>query len=1729
MQLRSFLWSLAVTVSLGRLGIADDVRRADAVVAQAPLPNAGDAPAQKRTVNQPVLVNDVPATEGFTPIFDGKTLEGWRGEMDYWRVEDGIIVGEAKGKPLDHNTFLVWDQGEVDDFEIRLMFRLTGTDEKAANSGLQFRSQQLPDGHVVGYQADIDLAGNWVGALYDEHGRAVLAKRGQKTEIAQDGKRTESSLGSAEALLAKIKKGDWNEYTIIARGNHITLKVNNEVTAEVIDAQKDPGGDTNKQGERKGLFALQLHSGPPQKVEFKDIRLKRLPLAEGKKVVFVAGRPSHAPREHEHNAGCRLLAKSLEAAAEAAGTPIVTTVYSNGFPKDMTAFDNADTVVSYCDGGGGHYLVPVIKDFDKVMSRGVGLVCIHYAVEIPAGEAGNALLKWIGGYFEANWSVNPHWLGKFEKLPDHPVTRGVKPFEINDEWYYHMRFRPNMEGVTPILTALPPRETLSRPDGPHSGNPAVREAVLEKKEPQHMAWAAERADGKGRGFGFTGAHFHRNWQNDDFRKLVLNAIAWTAHAEVPKEGFVSPTPTADQLEQNLDPKGQPKKAAAAPAAAPAQAAGKPGTKAAGSTGIVSTKSEGHSATLDADITGAKQLYLVVTDGGDGFGCDWADWAEPRLVGPEGEKKLTDLKWRSGTSDFGQPTAGQNCNGGPLTIDGKTVEYGIGTHANSVVAFDLPDGHKFTRFKARCGIDDGGSRQGCGSTVQFHVFTEAPPAGFAAAKTGGGDREPTLAVAQLDVAEGLDATLFAAEPTLLSPSDIDVDHKGRVWVCEVVNYRHRSGERPEGDRILVLEDTNEDGVSDKTHVFYQGREVDTAHGICVLGNRVIVSVGDKVWNFYDDNGDLKADRKELMFSGIAGTQHDHGIHAFVFGPDGKLYFNFGNAGRQIRDKDGKPIVDKMGNEINDSRKPYQEGMVFRCDLDGSNLETLGWNFRNNWEVAVDSFGSLWQSDNDDDGNRGVRINFVMEYGNYGFKDEMTGASWQTPRTNIETEIPLRHWHLNDPGVMPNLLQTGGGAPTGICIYEGTLLPKTFQNQIIHCDAGPNVVRAYPAKPAGAGYTAEMVNILFGARDNWFRPSDACVAPDGSLIVSDWYDPGVGGHRMGDADKGRIFRVAPPKAPYKSPKYDFTTADGAVEALKSPNMEARYLAWQALHKMGADAVPALTRLAASDNPRFAARALWLLGKQNDTSKRAAIVIQALRSADSDLRIVGIRLARQLLAEGTELSEIHDAVNIHDPSPAVRRELLVGLRELKLESHPELPGAWAELASQYDGKDRWYLEALGIAADGRWDSLLDAWLKKIGNDWNTPAGRDIVWRSRATKTPGLLLQIISDASTGTADLPRYFRAFDFLTGGDKDQSIVELAFSGVPGDDAKKTLVSAEAISRLQGFDLKAKPEYKAALERVLEAKKGTVEYVKLVDKFDLKDHDIALLKLAQEHPEEQVGVEAVRSLLNRGQQKSLVAAAHAKDQQLAKSVVTAIGLAADGRARKLLSDLMNDDAAGLDVRRAAARGLGNIRQGAEDLLKLAEEKKYDPSLKDALASALSGAQWNDVRQKAAAIFPAPPSKNNEPVPPLDQLVKRNGTVAEGRVVFNTTGTCNKCHIVNGIGREIGPNLSEIGKKLSKQALFESILYPSAGISHNYESYTVVTTGGEVLTGLIVSDTAEGITLKDSNGLTRMLKQSEIEEKKKQQVSLMPADLQKLMTIGELVDVVEYLQTLKVAETK
>jgi Trehalose utilisation len=275
--------------------------------------------------------------------------------------------------------------------------------------------------------------------------------------------------------------------------------------------------------------------------------------AEGKKkLVILAGGPSHGPLEHEFNAGSKLLQKSL---AGVAG--LETTWHTEGWPKDEKDFDGADGIFIYCDGGDRHPFVRGnhLEVIGNVMKKGVGLLCAHYAVEVPQDVAGKQFQDWIGGCYEHMYSVNPMWTPEYKEFPDHPITRGVKPFAVRDEWYFNMRFRPDMQGVTPILAAKPSDQVRKgpyvHPQGPY------QHIIDASGRTESMMWVVERADG-GRGVGFTGGHFHVNWKDDNFRKVVLNALVWICKAEVPKEGVASEV-TDDELKQNLDPKPPRKK------------------------------------------------------------------------------------------------------------------------------------------------------------------------------------------------------------------------------------------------------------------------------------------------------------------------------------------------------------------------------------------------------------------------------------------------------------------------------------------------------------------------------------------------------------------------------------------------------------------------------------------------------------------------------------------------------------------------------------------------------------------------------------------------------------------------------------------------------------------------------------------------------------------------------------------------------------------------------------------------------------------------------------------------------------------------------------------------------------------------------------------------------------------------------------------------------------------
>ncbi|NLX12545.1 MAG: DUF1080 domain-containing protein [Phycisphaerales bacterium] len=475
---------------------------------------------------------------GFVPIFNN-TLDGWDGNPAYWKADDCTIIGETTedGPPLENNQFLIWRHGEVDDFALRFSYRMF-----SGNSGMQYRSFENPEewGRWVigGYQADFDAAERYSGSLFGERYRVMLAWRGQKTVIGAGLQPQEvGRVGDNDELGALINKNDWNDYEIIVRGYRIIHKINGHVMIDAEDQDQE-------MRRRSGLLAIQLHKGPPMKVQVRDIRLKRLPMEDKKKIVFVAGAGSHGYMAHAHGAACVMLANMIN--ENVPGTHAV--VYLGGYPKDPTAFDNADTVVVLSDGAAGHPFHAHLDTLEKLIQRGTGIVMLHYAVEALKGRPGGLLTDAIGGYFETWYSVNPFWTAQFNAFPDHPIARGLQPFAIEDEWYYHMRFPSDMKGVTPILTAIPPDETRMVDEHCRSGTAAVKANM---GQPEHMSWAYVRPDG-GRGFGFTGGHWHYNWANDNFRKVVLNAITWVAGLEVPENGVPSRSPTCEELNENQD-------------------------------------------------------------------------------------------------------------------------------------------------------------------------------------------------------------------------------------------------------------------------------------------------------------------------------------------------------------------------------------------------------------------------------------------------------------------------------------------------------------------------------------------------------------------------------------------------------------------------------------------------------------------------------------------------------------------------------------------------------------------------------------------------------------------------------------------------------------------------------------------------------------------------------------------------------------------------------------------------------------------------------------------------------------------------------------------------------------------------------------------------------------------------------------------------------------------------
>lgn len=749
--------------------------------------------------------------------------------------------------------------------------------------------------------------------------------------------------------------------------------------------------------------------------------------------------------------------------------------------------------------------------------------------------------------------------------------------------------------------------------------------------------------------------------------------------------------------------------------------------------VLDAKSEPRLVPVSAELSGARELYLVVSDEG-GLSCDWADWIAPKLVMKDGSvRDLTGLDWKEAKSGYGKIHKGKNNSGTPLTVDGKVHEKGIGTHAPSTIAFDLPEG--VAKFEALAAIDDGGMiRDGKPSSanVRFRVYTRRPPA----SSSGAYDPDaPKVVPADLfTVPEGLEVTVWATTPMLQNPTNIDFDAAGRLYVAEGVNYRGKGGRRPEGDRIVVLEDTDGSGSADKSTVFVQETALASPLGVAVLDGRVLVSQPPDLLVYTDKNGDGKyeegVDAREVLLTGFAGKQHDHSLHSVTAGPNGQWYFNQGNMGAQFTDRSGRTFHMGSPYQLQDiAGRPSDDGHVWiggflaRMNPDGTNVTILGHNFRNSYEQAVTSFGDVFQSDNDDP--PACRVSHVLEGGNAGFASADGQRSWGADKRPGQ-DTPTAEWRQEDPGTMPAGDVYGGGSPTGVAYYENGALDPKWNGLLLTCEAGKNVVFGYLPVPDGAGYKLERFDFMTSNKEKeWagsdflggkpsgelktmFRPSDVCVGPDGAIYVADWFDGRVGGHgTLDDGTSGTIYRVAPKGFKPVVPRNDLATAEGQVAALKNPATNVRYGGFVRLRETGGAAVPAVADLLSDPNPHIAARAIWLLAQLGPEG--VAKVTPLLESEDAMTRLVACRSLRFI---GHESAAMAKRMSV-DVSPMIRAEAALMMRDLPVE---QSLGVLLAVGKGFDGKDRSSLEAFGLGSKGKEAEVYAALAKELGGPADT-----------------------------------------------------------------------------------------------------------------------------------------------------------------------------------------------------------------------------------------------------------------------------------------------------------------------------------------------------------------------------------------------------------------------------
>ena len=678
--------------------------------------------------------------------------------------------------------------------------------------------------------------------------------------------------------------------------------------------------------------------------------------------------------------------------------------------------------------------------------------------------------------------------------------------------------------------------------------------------------------------------------------------------------------------------------------------------------------------------------------------------------------------------------------------------------------------------------------------------------------------PKMPLDSFVLPESLEITPWAASPALFNPTNLDIDHLGRVWVAEGVNYRSKAGRQPGGDRIVILEDSDGDGKSDRSQVFWQDPELISPLGIAVFDNVVIVSQPPNLLKLTDVNRDLKfdpasGDTREVLLTGFNGRNHDHSLHSLTAGPDGKWYFNQGNTCGVFTDKSGKtfrigggyyksgggewPIDTKaISGQKSDDGFVYVGGFTVRMNPDATHAEVVGHGYRNSYEQTIDSRGYVFQNDNDDP--PACRTAHVLERGNAGFFSRDGTRLWDADKRPGQ-DTPVAEWRQEDPGTMPSGDVYGGGSPTGVAFYENGALGEKFNGTLLSCEPGRNVIFGYQPAKDGAGFKLDRTNfVTTNAEKNfdgadftggvkkqqtmaadaklkyYFRPSDVCVGPDGALYISDWTDPRVGGHdTQDDAASGIIYRIAPKGFKSSVPKIDLGTAEGAILALKSPAVNVRSLGYQKLKSSGPEAYDVVAKVLEDSNSFIASRAVWLLPYLGEKGRAKLDALVA--SDDAAIRLTAFRAIRR--TDG-KIDDLPYALKLsNDPSPELRAESAQAMRNRSFE---EARDVLVNVATQYDGKDRAYLECLGIGAghhtEALWQAVGERMKPGAAAQWSDTFAR-LTWRLMPEAAVASLKTRAAAANLSEGQRKLAVDSIAFIKSKASADALMDLAVEGSP----------------------------------------------------------------------------------------------------------------------------------------------------------------------------------------------------------------------------------------------------------------------------------------------------------------------------------------------------------------